>query len=128
MDNPEFNGSSRPFPQNLFAYVTDWLGASSTKSEAEIQQGALKRFSDRLDVTRVGLTYVIEVSFRALSPNLAAAIANDITNTYVAEQLETKPIAPVAPLNGCRIAFVGLTNRRRMPKERSSNLKCADRN
>ena len=90
VDNPEFNGSSRPFPQNLFVYVTDWLGASPTKSETEIQQGALKRFSDRLDVTRVGLTYVIEVSFRALSPNLAAAIANDITNTYVAEQLETK--------------------------------------
>ena len=70
--------------------MTDWLGASSTKSEAEKQQGALKRFSDRLDIKRIKLTYVIEVSFRALSPNLAAAIANDITNTYVAEQLETK--------------------------------------
>jgi polysaccharide biosynthesis transport protein len=43
-----------------------------------------------LDVQRVGATYLIDVSFRSASPELAAQIANAAADAYINEQLEAK--------------------------------------
>ena len=68
--------------------VSDWL--SPIKSNSELLKRAAKRFSDRLDVGRVGLSDVIEINFRSLSPTRAADVANAVATTYVADQLEAK--------------------------------------
>lgn len=39
---------------------------------------------------RVGLTYVILISFRSFDPELAAQIANAVANAYIDDQLEAK--------------------------------------
>ena len=43
-----------------------------------------------MTVRRVGLTYVIVISFRSFSPDRAAEIANAIANAYIDDQLEAK--------------------------------------
>ena len=73
----------------LIGSVSEWL-MPDPKSQAQVVQRAAKTFLDRLDVKRAGLSYVIEVSFRASNPNRAAEIANAIANAYVADQLEAK--------------------------------------
>jgi succinoglycan biosynthesis transport protein ExoP len=44
-------------------------------------------------VRRIGLTYVMEVSFRSLDRDKAAQIANAVANAYVVDQLEAKYLA-----------------------------------
>jgi polysaccharide biosynthesis transport protein len=47
-------------------------------------------FESNLKVKRVGLTYVIDISFRSLSPDRAAQIANEVADAYVVDQLDAK--------------------------------------
>src|SRR5262249_48746798 len=60
------------------------------KSEFELARQAIRTFQDRLTVKRVGLTYVINISFRSLSPDRAAQIANAVAEAYIVDQLEAK--------------------------------------
>ena len=41
-------------------------------------------------VNRVGETYVLDIGYTALNPNLAAKMANAIADAYIEDQLETK--------------------------------------
>src|SRR5262249_31219083 len=53
-------------------------------------RNALKVFENSLQAKRVGMAYVIEVSFTAANPERAAQIANAVAETYLAQQLEAK--------------------------------------
>jgi succinoglycan biosynthesis transport protein ExoP len=50
----------------------------------------VERVSGRLDVRRLGLTYVIEVSFKANTPAKAARLANVFVEEYLAQQIQGK--------------------------------------
>jgi len=73
-----------------------WLGklpkstASSSLSKVPLQQEsawhALRAFKDRLAVKQAALTYVIDISFRASSPERAAEIANAVAQRYIDDQ------------------------------------------
>jgi uncharacterized protein involved in exopolysaccharide biosynthesis/Mrp family chromosome partitioning ATPase len=113
VDDPNFNQSHTPsigyrFRQ-LTAIVSDtfgldraWAsrieallpaGASATPkplSEFERNRLTMKIFRDGLDVWRVGVSYAINISFRALDPESAAKIANATSEAFVREQIETK--------------------------------------
>jgi uncharacterized protein involved in exopolysaccharide biosynthesis len=47
-------------------------------------------FQSNLTVKRVGLTYVVEVSYRSLDPENAARISNAVADTYIVAQLDSK--------------------------------------
>ena len=51
---------------------------------------AVQAFQDRLGIRRIGLTYVIQISFRSYSPDRAAQIANAVADAYIDDQLESK--------------------------------------
>src|ERR1700721_2158321 len=51
---------------------------------------AINRFESQLTVKRVGLSYVIEISYQSLSPDQAAAIANAVAAGYIVDSLESK--------------------------------------
>lgn len=70
--------------------VQDWMGAEETPDPNELRREVVAGFFDRLSVKRVGLTYVIEVSFSSSSPAKAATIANGIVQAYFALVLEAK--------------------------------------
>lgn len=49
-----------------------------------------QRFADRVNVRRVGASYVLELTYRAASPQLAAKVANSIALQYLFSQIELK--------------------------------------
>ncbi|CCD92770.1 putative exopolysaccharide biosynthesis protein [Bradyrhizobium sp. ORS 375] len=88
-DDSEFAGSP-----GLIGTVTGWigdvLGSDRSRSEFDKLRRTTESFANRLTVRRVGLTYIIEIGFRSLSPDRAAQIANAVADAYVVDQLDAK--------------------------------------
>jgi Mrp family chromosome partitioning ATPase/capsular polysaccharide biosynthesis protein len=92
----------------------DWLGwiklrlgmrpeaASQTPDDAArvARERAYARFTDGVSVQRVGLSYAIQVSYLALSPEKAAHLANSITAAYILDQVKYNIAAAVAQRGG----------------------------
>ena len=53
-------------------------------------RSAIRTFQDRLTIKRIGLSYVIQISFWAYSAERAAEIANAVADAYITDQLEAK--------------------------------------
>ena len=51
---------------------------------------AIDLFASGIDISRVGVSYAVAISFRSRNPQLAADIANATANAFVREQIETK--------------------------------------
>lgn len=99
--DPEFNAALRdPGPlQAVAGGVAALFGAAAPDAardrlDAVEAQTRKERVVDnvlsRLAIKRVGLTYVMNVSFSAESPAKAARIANTFADRYLLEQLEAK--------------------------------------
>lgn len=88
--DPEFVGSGGGFIGTLLSIVSGWSTSEAPESEFELTRQAVKTFENCLGVRRVGLTYVLEISFRSFNPDHAAQIANAIADAYVDDQLEAK--------------------------------------
>jgi uncharacterized protein involved in exopolysaccharide biosynthesis/Mrp family chromosome partitioning ATPase len=59
-------------------------------SEFERTQVALEYYRTNLDVSRMGMSYVVDISFSSKDPEKAALIANAIAGAYTREQLQSK--------------------------------------
>lgn len=59
-------------------------------SEYDRMRRALAAFESRLNVSRDGLSYVIQVTFRSYDPAQAAKIANAVVDAYITDQLDAK--------------------------------------
>jgi polysaccharide biosynthesis transport protein len=77
---------------SIIGSVSSWFDTAppAPKSQSELEHAVANAFAGRLTIQRVGLSYIIEVSFRAADPNRAAEIANATANAYVADQLGAK--------------------------------------
>jgi polysaccharide biosynthesis transport protein len=64
--------------------------AGGSPSEFDRTRQALGRLQAQLTVKRVGLTYVISIEFRSLSPDRAQQVANAVADAYMADQLGAK--------------------------------------
>jgi succinoglycan biosynthesis transport protein ExoP len=51
---------------------------------------ALSVFENRLTVTRVGMSYVIEIGFRSVDPDRAVEIANAVADGFITDQLDAR--------------------------------------
>jgi succinoglycan biosynthesis transport protein ExoP len=71
---------------NLFGPVAPEI----TRSESELIRTASRSVMRNLTARRVGLTYIVEVSFRSPNPSRAAGIANAVVDAYIFDQLESK--------------------------------------
>jgi Mrp family chromosome partitioning ATPase len=54
---------------------------------SQAREIAFQNFSDRVQVRRLGQSYVIEVSFRGLKPEATARITNSIAAAYIRDQV-----------------------------------------
>lgn len=92
-NDPDFNASAQPL-QKLLGIFRGSSGAEPAKRDdktsAEAKDGLIAAFQDKLQVSRVGMSNVIEISFSSRSPQRSAQIANAIANTYIADQLNAK--------------------------------------
>ena len=66
------------------------MTASAPKSEAARTETVVAAVGNGLAVRRVGLTYLVNVSFTSHSPTLTAQIANAAADAYVVAEINTK--------------------------------------
>jgi succinoglycan biosynthesis transport protein ExoP len=83
-DDPEFGG---PIDNSAFFGL---FHASDKNSSSDRSRNALASFEKRLSASRVGISFVIEISFISNRPEKAAQIANAIVEAYINDQLEAK--------------------------------------
>jgi succinoglycan biosynthesis transport protein ExoP len=92
-DDPDFNASVQPL-QKLISIFRGSPAAEPAKRDdktsVEAKDGLIAAFQEKLQVSRVGMSNVIEISFSSRSPQRAAQVANAIANTYIADQLNAK--------------------------------------
>ena len=87
-DEPDF---ARPGGSLIGAFVSSILGSSrDASSQVQSERRAARVFAGNLSVRRVGLTYVIEISYASSDPGTAARIANGIADAYMVGELEAK--------------------------------------
>ena len=63
---------------------------ADVNSDFGSKRAAVGTFEHNLTIRRVGLTYVVNISFQSLSPARAAEIANAVASAYIDDQLEAK--------------------------------------
>jgi succinoglycan biosynthesis transport protein ExoP len=74
------------------ALLPGWLNPfpRGPRSKAEITQRAIEKFQERLKVTRIGLSYVIQIEFTSEDPARAALVTNEMATAYINQQLRSK--------------------------------------
>jgi len=90
-DSPDENSG------NVFARFWSFLATEVGQSGIAIDNASdyvktratLDIFLKKLDVRRVGYSYAIDISFSSTDPDRAAAIANEVAEAYVQDQLKT---------------------------------------
>lgn len=93
--DPELVGDNEP-TNALFGFVSNLLGAPNapraedTRSESELVQQATGALASRLDVKRVGLSYLVTINFSSRKPEHAVKIVNAAADAYIAAERETK--------------------------------------
>jgi polysaccharide biosynthesis transport protein len=91
--DPEFVDPDTGLLATVMRSVSDVLGLDDgvkVESDKELEQRAVRAHAARLTVARVGLTSILDVSFRSGDPARAADIANATAYAYIGGQLEEK--------------------------------------
>jgi succinoglycan biosynthesis transport protein ExoP len=89
-EDREFIGPGEGLIGTVLASVMGLFTSNGPSSEFALEHRALGAFQSRLNIARVGLSYVIEIDFRSLSPDRAAQIANAVADAYIDDQLDAK--------------------------------------
>ena len=91
-EDPKFIGGGRESAlQSLLRKVAPgYFGETPALSGDERQNLALGRFTKDLSVSRVGVTYAMEIDFKSRYPDLAAKVANAVAEAYIDLQRTTE--------------------------------------
>ena len=89
-NDPEFVGGGGGLIGTLVGAVTGLFTSSVPSSEFTLTRAAVGALEKGLTIRRVGLTYVVLISFQSYSPQRAAEIANAVADAYLDDQLEAK--------------------------------------
>jgi capsular exopolysaccharide synthesis family protein len=89
----EFNGDPRSWTGRLVQYLMPGARLPGSQENGGLDfklSAALAAFARKLEVRRVGLSYVLETKFSSEDPVKAARIANAVVNTYMTEALAAR--------------------------------------
>jgi polysaccharide biosynthesis transport protein len=89
-DSPEFIGSGGGIMHRLFSFAQAGKSIEPVASEEELMRRALGVFKENLRVTRLGRSYIEQISYTSLESERAATIANAVADAYVEDQLQAK--------------------------------------
>lgn len=86
-EDPDFNGSSGG---SALGKVMSLFGSGQPPSPERVEQAAVEQIQANLRVERVLTTYVLSLSYKARTPDLAVKIANAIADAYIVGALEAR--------------------------------------
>lgn len=82
--DPEFGGDPEA------AAAADARRGALDAAERTRRSGVVDAITGRLQIQRVGLTYMMSIAFQSIRPEKAARVADAFANQYIAEQLDAK--------------------------------------
>src|SRR3984893_4171330 len=88
-EDPEFVGSGPGLRRRIFS-LFKLTGPEQEPSNDELVHRALENVKDNLRVTRLGRSYIEQISYTSLNRDKAAAIANAFADAYIEDQLQAK--------------------------------------
>jgi capsular exopolysaccharide synthesis family protein len=88
-EDPEFVGRVG-IVGGMIRSLAQLLGLSKPEPESAAMRRALESFQRKLSAKRVGLTYIVAMSFESIDPERAAQILNTIPETFIARQMDAK--------------------------------------
>jgi succinoglycan biosynthesis transport protein ExoP len=86
VDKPEFTKSTGGLLGDAMEIFLNQLHAAEPLSEFALRQRALNVFQAGLTAKRVGMSFIIEVSFRSRDAELSAQIVNAVADGYLLDQ------------------------------------------
>jgi succinoglycan biosynthesis transport protein ExoP len=91
-EDPRFIGGGREgaLQSLLYRVAPSYFRETPALSEDERQNLTLKLFTKNLSVTRIGVTYAMEINFESRYPDLAAKVANAVAGAYIDLQRTTE--------------------------------------
>lgn len=92
-EDPEFVGDDSWLPSRLFRWAADAVfggAAEGPATEKELEQATINRLVDSIKVSRVGRTYIVEVTALSRDSVKAADIANAIAKAYTDDQFNAR--------------------------------------
>ena len=100
-EDPEFIGNGPGLKELISKFLSGLFGGDRrSNAHAEVPNAqapeslmarqVLDTFQNRRSVTRVGQSYVMDISVQSTNPEKAARIANAIADAYIKDQLEAK--------------------------------------
>jgi polysaccharide biosynthesis transport protein len=87
-NDPEFLRSDKGPLDRLLSRIG--LGSTVAKSDAERTNLAVALVASGIRAQRIGQSYMIRIDFAGRDPELAARIANEMVNAYIADQMNAK--------------------------------------
>ena len=89
-NDPEFIGTGNGPIVGLLSAIFGMDDDTRSLSDLQRKRIAIKVLRDNLSIRRIGLTYVLEISYRSPDPAKAAQITNAVADAYINDQLNTK--------------------------------------
>ena len=89
-NDPEFIGTGNGPIVGLLSAIFGMDEDARSLSDFQRKRIAIRILRNNLSVRRIGLTYVLEISYRSPDPAKAAQIANAVADAYINDQLNTK--------------------------------------
>ncbi|MFB9217278.1 GumC family protein [Vibrio sinaloensis] len=77
----------------IFAAYSEKKEPTQEQIDESIRQAVLKEFKDRLTISPIRKTQLVNISFESQDPKLAADVANAVGTAFVRENLESRLIA-----------------------------------
>src|SRR5712692_1542456 len=88
-EDPEFVGSGPGLRRRIFS-LFKLTGPEQEPSNIELTQRVLAAVKENLRVTRLGRSYIEQISYTSLDRDKAATIANAFADAYIEDQLQAK--------------------------------------
>jgi succinoglycan biosynthesis transport protein ExoP len=89
-EDAEFVGTARGLLGRVLALFGLNAGPERAPSDNELMRRVLGIVRDNLRVTRLGHSYIQQISYTSLDPDKAAKIANAFADAYIEDQLQAK--------------------------------------
>jgi capsular exopolysaccharide synthesis family protein len=86
LKDPEFVGRSG----GVRSMLRSMLGWNKPETDSTVMQRAVESFQRKLSAKRVGVTYIVGLTFDYIEPQRAAQILNTVAETYIAQQMDAK--------------------------------------
>jgi exopolysaccharide transport family protein len=89
-EDPEFIGAGKQLTRRIFSLFRMGGEPEPAASEDDLRRSALGTIKDNLRVTRLGRSYIEQISYTSLDRDKAANIANAFADAYIEDQLQAK--------------------------------------